>query len=154
MSEYEVISDTDEILEDTLALNEALEALSNALAEYTAPTAPIQTQGGLKRSCVWYKRYYDVQKAIKEKLLDVLKPRQNEAGERLGLPESNDTDLIKLHWRKSGRPLKSLTTVQREMAETNPAFKELLDTAQAIYDAQPTGKRTIVVKWNNKKRKS
>ena len=78
--------------------------------------------------------------------------RQNEAAERLGLPEFRDTDMIKLHWRKSGRPEKSLTQIQRDMAEVNPAFKALLDEAQAQYDSQPTGKRTIVVKWNTKRK--
>jgi len=150
MSEYELTT-TDEILEDTLALNEALEALSNALDRYTSPTIPIQSKGGLKRSCVWYKRVYDLDKKLSEEL-SLRKKRQNEAAERLGLPEFNDTDMIKLHWMKLGKPEKSLADIQREMAENNPAFKALLDEAQAQYDSQPTDRRTLVVKWNTKRK--
>lgn len=141
-------SESAEVEEAPETVLQALSVLQEYLDKYESPKTPLQTPEGIKRSCVYYKRFYDVHKSINEVALKPLKKRQNEAVERLGLPKTNPTDLVRLQLRNTGYPEKSLADIQRELAEGNPVLMDFLAEAEKKYQAQPTDKKTVIVYWN------
>ena len=95
----------------------------------------IKTTQGIKTSAALYRNLYKEVKALSE-TRDTWHDRVKEAVFRLGLPQREKTDKVKLSLRDKTSRAKTLSQIQRELAEGNAVLTAFLDRASVLYSEQ------------------